>query len=152
MATPPEPFEVVTFSRAPVEKVFEVVADHAGYKHFMPLMVSEIEAPGDPAPNGVGAIRRLGVPGYVAREQVVAYEPPTRLSYTILSGIPVVGYRADVDLEPSVSGGTRITWSGSFERAKGGLNRPLRAFLKLMVTDLARRAAREAERRIAAEG
>lgn len=140
-------FEVVHFSRAPREVVFDVLADYAGYKKFTKLMISEVEVPGDPAPNGVGAVRRLGAPGYSVRERILAYDPPNSMSYTIDSGVPIEGYRADVTLEPSVSGGTRITWVGRFDSARYGLAPMLRSGFKLAVGDLAKAVAREAERR-----
>ena len=143
-------FEVVHFSRAPRQVVFDVLADYAGYKKFTKLTISEVEVPGDPAPNGVGAVRRLGAPGYSVREKILAYDPPNSMSYTIVAGVPVEGYRADVTLEDSVSGGTRITWVGHFDSARYGLAPVLRSGFKFVVGDLARAAAREAERRTSA--
>lgn len=143
-------FEVVHFSRAPRQVVFDVLADYAGYKKFTKLTISEVEVPGDPAPNGVGAVRRLGAPGYSVREKILAYDPPNSMGYTIVAGVPVEGYRADVTLEDSVSGGTRITWVGHFDSARYGLAPVLRSGFKFVVGDLARAAAREAERRTSA--
>ena len=49
---------------------------------------SVLEREGDPAPNGVGAIRVLSSVGPPLREEVIAYQPPTRFSYKLLSGAP----------------------------------------------------------------
>ena len=65
-------------------------------------------ARGDPAPGGVGAVRKLGRPPAFAGEQIVEYDPPHYLAYTIVRGVPVRGYHADVDLVPTPDGGTAI--------------------------------------------
>ena len=44
---------------------------------------------------------------------MTAFEPPRRLGYELLSGIPIRDYRAEVTLEPDVDG-TLITWRSSF--------------------------------------
>jgi len=48
------------------------------------------------------------------REEIVAYEPPTHLAYTIVRGQPVRNYRADVTLTGD-SDGTSISWTGTFD-------------------------------------
>ena len=47
--------------------------------------------------------------------RVTAFEPPSRLAYKLLSGLPVVDYVANVTLAPLPSGGTRIVWSSTFD-------------------------------------
>ena len=74
-----------TFTReiaAPPETVFDVLTDHRGYAELTPLRKSELEREGEPAPNGVGAIRKLTAVGPPMREEVIAYEAPSRFSYT----------------------------------------------------------------------
>ena len=44
---------------APPELVFEVLTDHRRYAELTPLRRAELEREGNPAPNGVGAIRVL---------------------------------------------------------------------------------------------
>ena len=69
---------------APPETVFDVLTDHRGYAKITPLRKAELEREGEPAPNGVGAIRELSAVGPPLREEVLAYEPagasPTRCS------------------------------------------------------------------------
>jgi hypothetical protein len=93
----------------------------------------------------VGAIRRLGSKPVYGREEIVLYEPPARLSYTILSGQPVRRYRADVVLTALDGGGTHITWSGSFEPSVPGTGAVLRWWYKRLIGGFARRLARYAE-------
>jgi uncharacterized protein YndB with AHSA1/START domain len=102
-----------TFQRqvaAPPGTVFAVLTDHRGYAKLTPLRKSELEREGEPAPNGVGAIRRLSAVGPPLREEVLAYEPSTRFSYTLLSGLPVRDHVGTVELTPE-GGGTKVVYA-----------------------------------------
>jgi Polyketide cyclase / dehydrase and lipid transport len=46
---------------APPEAVFDLLADHANYDRFRGIRRSELLREGDPAPNGVGAMRRVRI-------------------------------------------------------------------------------------------
>ena len=74
---------------APDELVFDVLTDHRGYARLTPLRSSTLEREGDPAPNGVGAIRVLALAGPPIREEVTEYQPPSRFAYKMLSGAPI---------------------------------------------------------------
>ena len=104
----------VRSTTAPIERVWELLADHRGYPAWSTMTGAELEREGDPPPNGVGAIRVLRTGPGKSREEVVAFEPPTHLAYTLLSGLPAKDYRADVHLSPEPGGGTRIDWQSSF--------------------------------------
>lgn len=95
---------------APPEVVFDVLTDHRAYDRITSLRSAELEREGDPAPNGVGAVRVLGVAGPPMREEVVAYDRPRRFSYTVLSGLPVRDHLGTVELTPD-DGGTRIVYA-----------------------------------------
>jgi uncharacterized protein YndB with AHSA1/START domain len=102
-----------TFERqvaAPPEVVFEVLTDHRRYSEITPLRKSELEREGEPAPNGVGAIRVLGSVGPPLREEVIDYEPATRFSYKLLSGAPLRDHIGTVELTP-VTGGTKVVYA-----------------------------------------
>jgi hypothetical protein len=71
----------------------------------------------------VGAIRVWTSKGKTIREEIVELVVDRRLSYTVLSGLAIRGYRADVDLEPIASGGCRITWRSSFTPKVPGTGR-----------------------------
>jgi len=94
---------------APPETVFEVLTDHRRYSELTPLRRSELEREGEP-PNGVGAIRRLTAVGPPMREEVIAYEAPSRFSYTVLSGLPVRDHVGTVELSAEGSG-TRMVYA-----------------------------------------
>ena len=87
------------------------LADASSWKDWTNLTTAELEREGTPEADGVGAIRRLGRAGRVSREEVLEFDAPTHLAYTILSGVPVKNYRADVHLTPD-GDGTLIAWRG----------------------------------------
>jgi uncharacterized protein YndB with AHSA1/START domain len=132
-------------SDAAPEKVFEMLADGAGWSRWAgPTIVrSWWEREGTPAPGGVGAIRALGLGRVGSREEIVAYAPPTHMAYTILSGLPVRDYRADVRLTPDGTG-TRIEWSGTYTPKVPGTGGALRLFLLATIGSFVRRLARHA--------
>lgn len=83
---------------APIEVVFDVLTDHRGYVSLIALRSSTLEREGEPAPNGVGAIRVLRLVGPPIREQVTTFDRPFRFTYKLLSGAPVRTYSATVEL------------------------------------------------------
>ena len=82
------------------------LADASGWKDWTSFTRSGLEQEGDPAPDGVGAMRRFGIGPITSVEEVVAFEPPTHFAYVLRKGLPVKGYRADVELASTPSGGT----------------------------------------------
>lgn len=141
--------DVYRHARAPLATVWEVLSDHGAMSRWTRIPSASLEREGDPPPNGVGAIRRLGAGPVVSREEVLLFEPPTRMSYTILSGVPVRGYRADVTLTATSDGGTDVRWQAGFESGPPLLGGVLRAFLDGAIRQLASSLKREAERRSA---
>lgn len=103
-------FTFVREVSAPPETVFDVLTDHRRYAEITPMRKSELEREGDPAPNGVGAIRVLRSVGPPLREEVLVYQPSSRFSYKLLSGAPVRDHVGTVDLAPAGSG-TRVTYA-----------------------------------------
>ncbi|HEV2791761.1 MAG TPA: SRPBCC family protein [Solirubrobacterales bacterium] len=103
-------FRYVHQVAAPPEIVFDVLTDHRRYPEITALRKAELEREGEPAPNGVGAIRVLTVAGPPMREEVLVYERPYRFAYTILSGLPVRDHIGTVELQPS-AGGTEVVYA-----------------------------------------
>jgi uncharacterized protein YndB with AHSA1/START domain len=96
---------------APPEVVFDVLTDHRRYPEITPLRRAELEREGDPAPNGLGAIRVLSaLPGPPMREEVIGYDRPRRFSYTVLSGLPFRDHVGTVELS-SNGGGTQVVYA-----------------------------------------
>ena len=144
-------YELTVASSAPPVAVFEVLADATRWREWAgrTVTVSDWERAGDPAPGGVGAIRRLGRPPAFALEEILEYDPPHHLAYTIVRGLPVRGYHADIDLL-AADGGTAIRWAGAFEPKLPGTGALFAAILERIVHGYATSAAAEAERRLRA--
>ena len=134
---------------APPETVFDVVVDHRRYAEFTPLRKAELEREGDSAPNGAGAIRKLSALGPPLREEVLTYEPPTRFSYKLLSGLPVRDHVGTVELT-SVGAGTRMTYAVRTMPTVPVVGAAVVAAVKLGVKQLVDGVAAEAERRAGA--
>ena len=74
---------------------------------------------GDPPAVGVGAVRRLRTGRRTFFERIEELDPPRRMVYTVVKGIPVRNYRAEVTLTPA-DGGTDIRWSADWDRTVAG--------------------------------
>jgi uncharacterized protein YndB with AHSA1/START domain len=133
---------------APPETVFEVLTDHRRYAEITPLRKSALERQGEPAPNGVGAVRVLSVAGPPLREEVIAYEPPERFSYKLLSGLPVRDHVGTVELTAS-GAGTKVVYAVRTTPTVPVAGGAVVAVLKLGVGQLLDGIAKESERRAA---
>jgi uncharacterized protein YndB with AHSA1/START domain len=143
-----------TFTReiaAPAETVFEVLTDHRGYTELTPLRKAELEREGEPAPNGVGAIRKLTAVGPPMREEVIAFEVPSRFSYTVLSGLPVRDHVGTVELSSS-GGGTKMVYAVRTHPTLPLIDFAVVAAVKRAISGLIDGIASESERRAAAGG
>lgn len=144
-----------TFTReiaAPPETVFAVLTDHRLYSQLTPLRKSELEREGEADVNGVGAIRKLTVVGPPMREEVVAYEPPSRFSYTVLSGLPVRDHVGTVELAPDGASGTRMVYAVRTHPTLPVVGFAVVAGVKQAIKGLIDGVAKESERRVATAG
>jgi uncharacterized protein YndB with AHSA1/START domain len=135
-------FAVERVSASPPERVFALLSAGDRWQEWAGPMVprSRWAVPGDPE-GGVGAVRRLGFAPFVSLERITEHQPPTRLSYEVVSRAPFRRYRSTVTLAPE-GGGTRIRWSSSFEPVLPGTGRLLLWFLRRAVTSFADHLAR----------
>ncbi|HEX5711834.1 MAG TPA: SRPBCC family protein [Solirubrobacterales bacterium] len=143
-----------TFERqvaAPPETVFAVLTDHRRYSEITPLRKAALEREGEPAPNGVGAIRVLSAAGPPLREEVLVYEPSTRFSYKLLSGLPVRDHVGTVELSPSGEG-TRVVYAVRTTPTVPVVGAAVVAVVKIGVKQLLEGIVKESERRAAANG
>ena len=81
------------------EVVFDVLTDHRGYAEITPMRKVELEREGEPAPNGVGAIRVLRSVGPPLREEVIASNRRAASPTRMLSGAPVRDHVGTVSLD-----------------------------------------------------
>ena len=135
--------------KAAPDIVFDVLTDHRGYAAITRLRRSELEREGDPAPNGVGAIRALIAVGPPIREEVVAYRRPDRFSYKVLSGLPVRDHLGTVSLAPD-GGGTKVTYALKAIPTIPLAGAIVMLVVKRAVTELLDGVVSEAERRATA--
>jgi uncharacterized protein YndB with AHSA1/START domain len=136
--------------KAAPEVVFDVLTDHRRYAEITRLRKSTLEREGDPAPDGVGAIRVLAAVGPPIREEVVVYERPSRFSYKVLSGLPLRDHLGTVSLEPS-DGGTKVTYALKAIPTVPFAGQLVMFGLKRAVTELLNGVVSESERRAVAE-
>jgi uncharacterized protein YndB with AHSA1/START domain len=134
--------DVTVSTTATAEAVWKLLADVETWKQWGPWRSAEIERPGSPAVGGVGAIRHFTYRGRHTREEVVVFEPPSRFAYTLLSGLPLRNYRAEVTIVPSREGAV-LEWHSRFDPTlTGRVTRPL---LARFIRDVARQLVRAAE-------
>jgi hypothetical protein len=106
--------DVRAHSTADAHTLYELLTAGKTWPTWSPIGSFELEKPGESAPEGLGAIRIFRTNGVVkSRERIVELVADRRLSYELLSGLAINGYRADVDLEPAENG-TDIHWCSSF--------------------------------------
>jgi uncharacterized protein YndB with AHSA1/START domain len=143
-------FTLVRDVAAPPDVVFDVLTDHRGYAEITPMRKSVLEREGEPAPNGVGAIRVLSSVGPPLREEVIAYQPPSRFSYRLLSGAPVRDHVGTVQLAPAGEG-TRVTYAVRTIPTLPLVGGAVVAVTRQAIKQLLNGISAEAERRAAVE-
>jgi len=141
-------FTQVSHTRAPVEALWPLVGEARQWRKWSFLTRSDLVRDGVPAPDGVGAVRRFTAFGIGSREEVVAWEPPTHLGYTLLRGFPVRDYRADVELRANEDR-TTLTWSVRFNPKIAGTGAVTWVVLRLLIFGFARGVCRFADRQLA---
>ncbi|OBA60460.1 polyketide cyclase [Mycobacterium sp. 1100029.7] len=142
-------FEVNRTSTASAATVFGLLADGASWSTWAkPIVVhSSWARQGNPAPGGVGAIRKIGVRPILAQEEIVEYEQDRRQVYKLVGPpSPAKDYYGTVVLTPNAAGGTDINWSGSFTEGVRGTGPATRAALGGAVKLLADRLVKAADR------
>jgi hypothetical protein len=141
--------EATGHSAADRETVWRLIADADGWSRWGAWRESVLRREGIPPPGGVGAIKALTSETrrpVVSVEEVTVFEPPTRFGYTLLSGLPLKGYEAEIMLVPAPGGGTDITWRSQFDPKIPLTGSLFRRGLQKFTSDAVQRLAREAER------
>ena len=105
--------DVNAHSRADADTVYGLVKSGATWPTWSPIGSFELHRPGDDGGESLNAIRIFRTGRTTSVERIVELIPSRRLSYTLLSGLPLRGYRADIDLTPDGTG-TRIRWHSTF--------------------------------------
>lgn len=101
--------------RAPIERVFDILSDHAGYAAFPGVRSAALIRRGpDDEPNGLGAVREIDTGLAWFREEVTAFQRPTRMEYVITEARPSVRHRGGVITLTADEGATRVEWTSTF--------------------------------------
>jgi uncharacterized protein YndB with AHSA1/START domain len=131
-------------SSAPPEAVFAVLADHERWPEWFPS-VRRVTVLG-PA-EGVGARRRVAIPGATVDEEFIIWEPGVRWSFTGVAAKPSVlrSLVEDCRLTPLASGGTSISYTMYLDPPRA-LVLVVRAAARVMRRNNARAVANLAER------
>ena len=142
-------FEVNRTSTAPPEVLFALEAEGPRWAEWgKPLIVQARWARrGDTEPDGVGAIREVGLWPVLFREETVEYERDRRHVYAFAGPKPLKDYRAEVLFTPAEGGGTHLRWTGSFTEPVRGSGPALAAGLKAMIGLLSAKLVKAAETR-----
>ena len=143
--------DVRAVSTASPEAIMALLTDGASWPSWSGHDRFELNEPApEGAPGGqegLGAVRTFHRGRVASKERVVELIPARKLSYELISGLPLAGYHADVELTPQPDGGTEIHWSSSFTPKRPGTGwlyaRALTIFIKRAATNLAAKAAAE---------
>ncbi|MFC3965123.1 SRPBCC family protein [Nocardia jiangsuensis] len=110
--------EVITVERvidAPVEQVFDWLADAGNYPRSPVVLRARLVRPGVGAPYGEGAVRVLvWVIGWF-RERVTAYRPPHEFEYLVERSFPPARHEGGKLTFTAVPGGTAVVWTTTAE-------------------------------------
>jgi hypothetical protein len=146
--------EAEEIARASPEMVWAIVSDATQYPDFGPWSAAGYRSSdGDPPPGAVGSVywlkssRRTYLRYATSVEKIPEVDEGRRLAYTVIGGIPVRNYRAEITLTP-VPGGTSIRWAATWDVTLAG--RIVHRTLVVLYPELVRAVARLAERRSAA--
>ena len=137
-------------ARATPGVVWALVSDANRYPEWGPWSAAGYQRPGDDSPHGRGAIhwlrsaRRAYLRYQTSIEKILEAEEDRRLVYTVIGGIPVRNYRAEITLTP-VADGTRVRWAATWDTTLAGrlVQRGLRTFYPQVMADLVAAAERE---------
>jgi uncharacterized protein YndB with AHSA1/START domain len=117
--------DVHATTTAEAATVYALLRDGASWPTWSPLGSFELERPAADEPEGLGAVRifrtKMGLVTSESHEQIVELVPDRRLSYAMISGLPLRDYRADIDLTPRTDGGTDIRWHATFSGKAPGV-------------------------------
>ena len=130
-------------AQAAPDTVWELISDAGRYPEWGPWSAGGYRRGGDTSPNGVGAVQwlrsasRYGLRTVTSVEKILEVDEGRLLAYTVIDGIPVRNYLAEVTLTPQ-GAGTHIRWAATWDNTLAGrlVWRGLRTFYPRMLDDL----------------
>jgi hypothetical protein len=106
--------EATAVSTAPRDHVWALVADASTWSTWGSWSEVGVEGGGEQRRGSVRVLRQWP---FRLRERITAWQPSELMSYELLDGMNVRGYRSTVTLADAPDGGTTIHWESSYERA-----------------------------------
>lgn len=138
-------FTLTRTTTAPIETVFEALTDHRAIADYVwAVRRSTLDREGNPAPNGVGAVRRIEAVGPAIVEEIIDYQRPARYAYKMLSGAPVRDHVGTVELREEGTG-TVVSWHLRSTPKISGIDWLLLPVLKRVIGELLKGAVKAAE-------
>jgi uncharacterized protein YndB with AHSA1/START domain len=143
-------------TRATPEAIWALVSDANRYPEWGPWSAGGYQRPGDTSPRGPGAVQwlRSSHRAYLRYattiEKILEADEGRRLVYTVIGGIPVRNYRAEVTLT-SAADGTHVRWAATWDATLSGriVLRSLRKVYPQIVADLVAAAEKQASQPVA---
>ncbi len=140
-------FTLTRTTTAPIETVFDALTNHRAIADYVwAVRRSTLDREGVPAPNGVGAVRRIEAVGPPFVEEIIDYQRPTRYAYKLLSGAPTRDHVGTVELREAGTG-TAVSWHLRSTPKIRGLDWLLSPVLKRVIGELLKGAITAAEGR-----
>ena len=127
---------------APRDRVWARYSDHCSWAEWAGVGPVRLDATGVPPPNGVGCVRVVGPGPFGAHEEIVSFEPPSRMTYKLTKGImPLENHFGEVVFEDA-GDSTAVRWRCRFDcksRVKAAiLERVVRRVFQRALDGLAR--------------
>jgi uncharacterized protein YndB with AHSA1/START domain len=122
--------------------VWSLLADADAYCRWGIWSESAWDSAAGTAPGAPGSIRRLRSGRVRVVEQILEVDEGRRLAYTVLRGLPVRHYRAEVTVTPKADG-AHIRWAGEWDATL--LGRLLRRRLSATYAEVVGRLVAAAE-------
>ena len=132
------------WSSASPETVYALLIDGSTWPQWSGIGSFELKKPGDGGGESLNAVRVFRTGRVTSVERLVELVPGRRLSYALLSGLPLKNYRADIDLLPG-DGGTMIRWHSTFAAKRPGTGWLYRRVLGRFIGEAVRGLAAYAE-------
>jgi hypothetical protein len=105
--------DVRVTTTAPASTVYALLRNGASWPVWSPIGSFELREAAADEPEGIGAVRVFRTGRVHSVERIVELVPDRRFGYALEHGLPITGYRADVDLTTSGTG-TEIRWHSTF--------------------------------------
>ena len=129
--------EAEGITSADPEAVWSLVADANGYPSWGPWNDGGYQ-PAAEGPSRKGSIQWFRYGRHTTVEEILEVDEPRRLVYTVLRGMPVRNYRAEVTLTPAAPKGTSVRWTATWDGTFMGrmVHRRLQQIYRQVMTDL----------------